>query len=133
MNLKGLAAINGISLSTAKCYKKDCVDLTDFEAVNAHKHAQRTRFGLSKLVHRAKDMQQAGERLQARMPNWRALSWIPSSWQTGGTRMHNSLLASMPAEPGSGTTPVGYHYREDKNWRGIPKPRRCPFCRINSK
>lgn len=24
--------------------------------------------------------------------------------------------------------PTGYEYRECKNWRGIPKPRRCPFC-----
>jgi hypothetical protein len=23
----------------------------------------------------------------------------------------------------------GYEYREYKNWRGIPKPRRCPFCK----
>jgi hypothetical protein len=25
--------------------------------------------------------------------------------------------------------PSGYEYREYKNWRGIPKPRRCPFCK----
>jgi hypothetical protein len=25
--------------------------------------------------------------------------------------------------------PTGYEYREYKNWRGIPKPRRCPFCK----
>ena len=24
--------------------------------------------------------------------------------------------------------PTGYEYREYKNWRGIPRPRRCPFC-----
>jgi len=34
----------------------------------------------------------------------------------------------MPAER-SGITPTGYQYREYKNWRGIPKPRRCPFCK----
>jgi hypothetical protein len=28
-----------------------------------------------------------------------------------------------------GITPNGYEYREYKNWRGIPKPRRCPFCK----
>src|ERR1700740_391671 len=33
------------------------------------------------------------------------------------------------AESGSGITPNGYEYREYKNWRGIPKPRRCPFCK----
>ncbi len=32
MNLKELAAINGISISTAKRYKKDGVDLTDAQA-----------------------------------------------------------------------------------------------------
>jgi rubredoxin len=25
--------------------------------------------------------------------------------------------------------PTGYEYREHRNWRGIPKPRRCPFCK----
>ena len=25
--------------------------------------------------------------------------------------------------------PTGYEYQEYKNWRGIPKPRRCPFCK----
>jgi hypothetical protein len=35
---------------------------------------------------------------------------------------------AMPAEK-SGITPTGYQYREYKNWRGIPKPRRCPFCK----
>jgi hypothetical protein len=25
--------------------------------------------------------------------------------------------------------PTGFEYREYKNWRGIPKPRRCPFCK----
>lgn len=59
MNLKELAAINGISISTAKRYKRDGVDLTDAQAVNAYKHTQRTRFGLSKLAHRAKGMHKA--------------------------------------------------------------------------
>ena len=34
----------------------------------------------------------------------------------------------MPAER-AGITPTGHEYREYKNWRGIPKPRRCPFCK----
>jgi hypothetical protein len=34
---------------------------------------------------------------------------------------------SRPAEPE--LAPTGYEYREYKNWRGIPKPRRCPFCK----
>jgi hypothetical protein len=25
--------------------------------------------------------------------------------------------------------PTGYEYQEYKNWRGVPKPRRCPFCK----
>jgi len=25
--------------------------------------------------------------------------------------------------------PTGYEYQEYKNWRGISKPRRCPFCK----
>ncbi len=29
----------------------------------------------------------------------------------------------------SGFMPTGYEYREYKNWRGIAKPRRCPFCK----
>jgi hypothetical protein len=34
----------------------------------------------------------------------------------------------VPAEL-AGVIPTGYEYREYKNWRGIPKPRRCPFCK----
>src|SRR5258708_20606744 len=36
------------------------------------------------------------------------------------------LLGSSPV---AGIAPSGYEYREYKNWRGIPKPRRCPFCK----
>ena len=59
MNLKELAAINGLSLSTAKRYRKEGVSLADQQAVAAHKHAQRTRFGLSKLNHRARSINTA--------------------------------------------------------------------------
>jgi hypothetical protein len=38
------------------------------------------------------------------------------------------FLESLPVER-SGIMPIGYEYREYKNWRGIPKPRRCPFCK----
>ena len=56
------------------------------------------------------------------------------SWLNGESRPSNpeditALLDSMPAESGSGFAPTGYEYREYKNWRGIPKPRRCPFCK----
>jgi len=39
-----------------------------------------------------------------------------------------AFLDSLPAEK-SGIAPNGYEYREYKNWRGVPKPRRCPFCK----
>jgi hypothetical protein len=40
-----------------------------------------------------------------------------------------AFLDSLPKDDGSGIAPTGYEYREYKNWRGIPKPRRCPFCK----
>jgi transcriptional regulator with XRE-family HTH domain len=40
----------------------------------------------------------------------------------------NAFLRSLPAER-AGIMPAGYEYREYKNWRGIPKPRRRPFCK----
>jgi hypothetical protein len=54
------------------------------------------------------------------------------SWLSGVARPRdperiNRFLDSLPAEPGGGIAPTGYEYREYKNWRGIPKPRRCPF------
>jgi hypothetical protein len=38
-----------------------------------------------------------------------------------------AYLNSLPKDHGSGIPPTGYEYREYKNWRGIAKPRRCPF------
>ena len=40
-----------------------------------------------------------------------------------------AFLNSLPRENGSGVAPTGYEHREYKNWRGIPKPRLCPFCK----
>src|SRR6202008_3183495 len=56
------------------------------------------------------------------------------SWLQGESRPANperiaAFLDSLPTENGSGIAPTGYEYREYKNWRGIPKPRRCPFCK----
>ena len=56
------------------------------------------------------------------------------AWLTGKTRPADpdritAFLDSLPPEPRSGIAPTGYQYREYKNWRGIPKPRRCPFCK----
>jgi hypothetical protein len=39
-----------------------------------------------------------------------------------------AFLDSLTADR-SGVAPTDYQYREYKNWRGIPKPRRCPFCK----
>jgi DNA-binding XRE family transcriptional regulator len=39
-----------------------------------------------------------------------------------------AFLDSLPTER-AGIMPTGYEYREYKNWRGILKPRRCPFCK----
>jgi hypothetical protein len=55
-------------------------------------------------------------------------------WLLGRTRPAEperiaAFLDSLPTENGSGIAPTGYEYREYKNWRGIPKPRRCPFCK----
>jgi hypothetical protein len=55
-------------------------------------------------------------------------------WLLGRTRPAEpqrvaSFLDSVPREKGSGIAPNGYEYREYKNWRGIRKPRRCPFCK----
>ena len=55
-------------------------------------------------------------------------------WLLGRARPANpdridAFLDSLPTENGSGIAPTGYEYREYKNWRGIPKPRRCPFCK----
>jgi hypothetical protein len=55
-------------------------------------------------------------------------------WLLGRTRPAEpkriaAFLGSLPREKGSGIAPSGYEYREYKNWRGIPKPRRCPFCK----
>jgi hypothetical protein len=55
-------------------------------------------------------------------------------WLLGRARPANpdridAFLDSLPKENGSGIAPTGYEYREYKNWRGITKPRRCPFCK----
>ena len=56
------------------------------------------------------------------------------SWLSGKSRPRSAAAARIVAFLGSlpmeraGIVPIGYEYREYKNWRGIPKPRRCPFC-----
>jgi rubrerythrin len=56
-------------------------------------------------------------------------SWLLGQTRPAETRRLTAFLDSFPRQKGSGIAPVGYEYREYKNWRGIPKPRRCPFCK----
>ena len=56
-------------------------------------------------------------------------SWLQREFKPAHPQRIRSFLDSMPIESSSGITPNGYQYREYKNWRGIPKPRRCPFCK----
>jgi hypothetical protein len=55
-------------------------------------------------------------------------SWLRGHSRPNSPERITAFLDSMPADR-SGLTPTGYEYREYKKWRGIPKPRRCPFCR----
>jgi hypothetical protein len=56
-------------------------------------------------------------------------SWIKGEFRPANPELISSFLDSMPVESGSGVAPTGYQYREYRNWRGIPRPRRCPFCK----
>ena len=56
-------------------------------------------------------------------------SWLQGESKPSKPERITAFLNSIPAESGSGVAPHGYQYREYKNWRGIPKPRRCPFCK----
>jgi hypothetical protein len=56
-------------------------------------------------------------------------SWLLGQARPAEPKPITAFLDSFPRENGSGIAPVGYEYREYKNWRGIPKPRRCPFCK----
>jgi DNA-binding transcriptional regulator YiaG len=56
-------------------------------------------------------------------------SWLQGESRPSKPERISAFLKSIPAESGSGTAPNGYQYREYKNWRGIPKPRGCPFCK----
>ena len=56
-------------------------------------------------------------------------SWLLGQARPAQPKRIIAFLDSFLRENGSGIAPVGYEYREYKNWRGIPKPRRCPFCK----
>jgi hypothetical protein len=56
-------------------------------------------------------------------------SWLQDECRPANPERITAFLNSVPIENGSGIAPTGYEYREYKNWRGIPKPRRCPFCK----
>ncbi len=55
--------------------------------------------------------------------------WLQGESRPTNPKLIAEFLDSLPKENGSGIVPIGYEYREYKNWRGIPKPRRCPFCK----
>jgi hypothetical protein len=55
-------------------------------------------------------------------------SWLKGDSRPAEPELIIAFLNSLPAEE-SGISPTGYEYREYKNWRGIPKPRRCAFCK----
>jgi hypothetical protein len=56
-------------------------------------------------------------------------SWLQGEFKPAHPQRIRSFLDSVPVESSSGISPTGYEYREYKNSRGIPKPRRCPFCK----
>jgi rubrerythrin len=56
-------------------------------------------------------------------------AWLLAKARPADPKRLEAFLDSVPRQNGSGIAPVGYEYREYKNWRGIPKPRRCPFCK----
>ena len=55
-------------------------------------------------------------------------SWLQgkSTARSATAARITAFLNSLPVER-AGIMPAGYEYREYKNWRGIPKPRRRPF------
>ena len=72
---------------------------------------------------------------EAELAHRRGLSASALNGWLKGNRRPTSLdrimvfLEGLDPEPASGTMLTGYEYRKYKNWRGIPKPRRCPFCK----
>jgi hypothetical protein len=56
-------------------------------------------------------------------------SWLLGEARPAEPERIAAFLDSFPRQNGSGIAPIGYEYREYKNWRGIPKPCRCPFCK----
>jgi Restriction alleviation protein Lar len=56
-------------------------------------------------------------------------AWLRGEKRPEKPELISNFLDSLPKERGSGVVPTGYEYREYKNWRGIPKLRRCPFCK----
>ena len=56
-------------------------------------------------------------------------SWMKGEFKPANPERITSFLESMSVESGLGIAPTGYVYREYKNWRGIPRPRCCPFCK----
>jgi hypothetical protein len=51
-------------------------------------------------------------------------SWLQGEYRPEKPERITAFLDSLPRENGSGIAPMGYEYREYKNWCGVPKPRR---------
>jgi hypothetical protein len=56
-------------------------------------------------------------------------SWLKGKSRPAEPERIAAFLDSLPTDRGSGISPTGYKYQEYKNWLGIPRPRRCPFCK----
>jgi transcriptional regulator with XRE-family HTH domain len=57
--------------------------------------------------------------------------WLLGKARPAKPERITAFLDSLPRENGSGVAPTGYEYREYRNWRGIPKPRRCWYEEFN--
>jgi hypothetical protein len=53
-------------------------------------------------------------------------SWIKGQSRPAEPERITAFLDSLPAEPHSGIAPVGYQYREYKNWRRYPEATTVP-------
>lgn len=48
-------------------------------------------------------------------------SWLQGEFKPAHPQRIRSFLDSVPIESSSGISPIGYEYREYKNWRGVQR------------
>jgi hypothetical protein len=53
--------------------------------------------------------------------------WLLGQARPAEPKRITAFLESFPRQNGSGINPVGYQYREYKNWLGIPRVAPLPF------